>query len=312
MGDLFSDDYRDEVLRARVMARLRDLPLAPTTETEVLAAVQADRASAVQLTAAVVRDAALTAKLLRQANAGRSRPGREVATPREAIILVGFGTVEALAAGSVIATSLDSGAGRTLFEPECFWRHSFAVGLCAQLLAEHRAGVCPRTAFVGGLLHDLGKLVLACCVPAEFDAACEGAAGGRWPLLCCERRELGFDHATAGWWLARQWNLPAALARAIAFHHRFEPRAEDLELLATVHLANVYVRALSRRSPSMGLGFSGDASLPIADSGARSLLGLPANPSEDLTDRLLAELERSDALFGTPQADSRERAEVVA
>jgi putative nucleotidyltransferase with HDIG domain len=123
-----------------------------------------------------------------------------------------------------------------------FWRHSIATALCAKILARH-ARLDQDHAFIAGLLHDIGRLVLASSFPEQYAqvlACCDSEDAS---LGSAELKVLGVDHQRAGQMLAEAWKFPPAIQRAIGQHHA--PAGADLgEVPGIVHLANAVVHAL--------------------------------------------------------------------
>jgi signal transduction histidine kinase len=135
-----------------------------------------------------------------------------------------------------------------VFDRRIFWEHSLAVGVACELLAETRGlrGRLHRSeAYISGLLHDLGQLVLHVILPASFDRVCDLAEARGLSLDHACRRVIGIDSHTAGKRLAEHWHLPHALADVLWLHGQPFDSVPDLphrETIGLVTLADALVR----------------------------------------------------------------------
>jgi putative nucleotidyltransferase with HDIG domain len=189
--------------------------------TEIWRVLADEDASARGLSRVVERDPALSAKILRLANSayfGLPRPVREV---RTACVVLGFSTIESLAVGVTALEALSRSVGAA-FDLDAFWRHSVATAIAAEKLAR-RVGIAdPGPAFCGGIVHDVGKLVLASIAPPRYRRVVDGPTED--PMHVREEREYGADHAVVGGWLGERWRFPPELCEILRGHH--EPDGE--------------------------------------------------------------------------------------
>jgi len=225
----------------QVVKRVRDLPSLPSIVLDLVASFERGDVDATTLAEKMSRDQALAAKTLRLANSSFYGLPAKVSTVRQAIFVLGFDSARALAvASSVIETF--SGSTFRRIDVAGFWRHSIAAALCAKNLARH-AGVDQDYAFIAGLLHDIGRLVLASGFPGDYARV----------LDCCERDGMamseaelgvfGVDHQLIGQMLAEAWKFPPVIQRAIGQHHA--PAMDELgDVPGVVHAANAMVQAL--------------------------------------------------------------------
>jgi len=208
---------RHSVDRAWLCRQVAALPPLPRALTEA-ARVVADAGSTTAACAEVLgRDPALSAQLLRLANAAAHGRAGQVGSLHDAVLLLGRQKLGALLAAAAVVAQFDQAACPG-FDVQRFWRQSFACALAAQALAAD-LGADEGLAFTTGLLHDLGQLVLAVHMPAAAAQALAWARLHDLPLHDAERDVLGIDHAEVGALLAGHWNLPGALVAAIGSHH---------------------------------------------------------------------------------------------
>ncbi len=284
-------------LVAKILREMDDLPPLPSGAARVLAMVGDPRTELDDLVSVVGGDIALSARVLKLANSAYYGFPRQVATLREAIVIMGMNTLKELV---ITVWSYEMGRrplpGYAL-DGGALWRHSLLCGAAARQLAKQVRFPTPEEAYVAGLLHDFGKLVLAQYVGQEYQDLLENVEKGGTSFVEAERRVFGIDHAQLGGQLALKWNLPLNLAEAIANHHQpamrvlagHVPGAGNAgQLTALVHVADAVVMMLG-----IGIGVDGLA-YPLEQQ-ALDALGL----SEEDVLRLVTEvssLVESDSL----------------
>jgi putative nucleotidyltransferase with HDIG domain len=227
--------------RDQVSARLHALPALPSVVTELLVSFDNEDIDIALLARQIARDQGLTARLLRVANSSFYGLQCQVSTINEAVVVLGFRTVRSM----VLAVGL-SGVFRADhcpgFSAVAHIRHGVAVGLTARALALlTRRG--PEIAFTGGILHDVGKLVLASCFPTQYAQALAYREHHDCTPVVAERDVLRLDHAEVGGLLADAWRFPPSLRSAVAEHH--SPAAATADSLADlIHVADAIAHGL--------------------------------------------------------------------
>jgi HD-like signal output (HDOD) protein/ActR/RegA family two-component response regulator len=235
---------------------LESIPRPPVTVV-ALEKVLADPDAGVIAVAAVInRDAALTARLLRVVNSSFFGVGRQVTRVDAAVNFMGVSLVRAIA--------LADGATRSFTVlPEVLdldgWNnHAVRVATSAREIA---LAICPQDrsladeAFLAGLLHDVGQVVMAGVAPAEWKALEETSAREGLPLNDVERRAGRVSHAVVGAYLLSLWGLPSSVVEAVAFHHTPERLAgTTFDAAIAVHVADALAaRTAGRAAPLMHL-----------------------------------------------------------
>lgn len=229
--------------RPSLQQRVRELPALPQAALQALAALRNDSASAQRCSEFIAHDQALVARVLRLANSAFYGVSGRVATVRDALQLLGRRTVGNLLAVATVSQQFDRRRCPS-FDFSGFWRHALAVALASRALALE-VGVDEDQAFVGGLLHDIGRLTLAVHFPEEIDALMQGASASDSPLNAIEFARLGTDHAEVGAWVATHWCFAPEVVAMIATHHKPPAGPDATATLATlVHVADAIVHAL--------------------------------------------------------------------
>jgi len=234
------------VTREQFIARLKakTLPSLPLTVVALGEAVQDERCSVDRVLGILSRDPSLSATLLRLANSALYAGEGSVMDLRTAVLRLGFDAVANLGTGAAVIRTLKGG---THLDALKLWQHSVAVGLTAKgvcILAKRHGQ--SETAFLAGLLHDIGKIALDTCFPEEYVLVLQKVAAGA-TFVEAERETLGLDHAEAGSLLAADWSFPQAIVDVIRDHH--DPKPEDF-LSNLIHLADLLVRTRIPMGPA--------------------------------------------------------------
>ncbi len=254
-----------------ILQQLQQLPTLPVVAMRVLEATGDDDSSAKQVVELISSDPALTAKILKLVHAADAGVRGEVTTVDRAVVLLGFEAVRAAAlAVSVfqvfaIERPAPGQPAASAFDRQAFWKHSIAVGCCAEamagmLLASAPAHLraelpAPSQAFVCGLLHDIGKVALDAVLPKSFGRVVEAADLIRGNIADIERSVIGLDHMVVGKRLCEQWKLPPAIRDCVWLHGQL-PAAlpasvRHPKLVNLITLADLVVR-------NQHIGYSGN------------------------------------------------------
>jgi putative nucleotidyltransferase with HDIG domain len=241
------DLLANEALK-RVVTGMQSLPSLPTLYLEVVAQAQAPNGSLEKIGKIVERDMAMTAKVLQLVNSAFFGLRRRVSNPLEAVTLLGIDTIKALVLSAQVFTHFRL-EHIPSFSLEALWHHSMAIATCTKRLAESEN--CARKLlddmFMAGLLHDVGKLVLAANLPQQYEEALQRMQTERLADWQAEHAVLGTSHAEVGAYLLGLWGLPEAIVEALAFHHTPSACADrSLSPLTLVHVANSLLQAGNR------------------------------------------------------------------
>ena len=225
-----------------VLARVRELPALPALVIELIDSLDKESTSAEQLADKISNDQALVAKTLRLANSSFYGMSREITSVADAATVLGLRTIRNIAIAAVLAEHFGRGDGELDFD--AFWRHSLATALCSAAIARE-TGFDEGMAFTLGLLHDVGRLVLASAFAEQFSQVVAHQRAHDCPSLDAERAVLGTDHAAIGRLITEQWRFSPGLVAAIAGHHE-PPDAADAKasLSDLVHVADNIAHAL--------------------------------------------------------------------
>ena len=204
--------FREELLA------VHPIPAAADIIQRILELMSREEANRNELAALVSRDPSLAARLLGLANSPFFAPTKAITTIPQALMLLGFSHVRDIVVGLSLWESLEAKDARARKRRESLWLHSVAVAGAARQLAEH-VGSDGGLAFVVGLLHDIGKLVLGLRFGETYWAILDDAEERRCDLVALEHYWFGCDHAEVGRWLLDAWSLPPTMGIGVAHHH---------------------------------------------------------------------------------------------
>jgi HD-like signal output (HDOD) protein len=223
-------------LREELLAALEDVPPVGPVAMRVLEVMNNPSASAADLARVVSRDQGLAAKLLRTSNSPIVAPTEPITSLSQAVVTLGMRTVRNI----VLYHALPVGkSGGKWSETEAhIWTHAVGSALGSRFIAMETGKVDPELAFMGGLFHDLGRILLLQLRPKTYEALVRAAAPGL-PARDAEK-ELGADHAEIGGAMLERWGMGAELA-SVALHHHDDPATLDPLTLVVVAAESLLV-----------------------------------------------------------------------
>lgn len=245
------DLLMDDTLRS-VVGQIDSLPAVPSLYAELTEVLADPDASPEDVTRVLARDMSMSAKLLQLVNSSFFGVSREVSSLETAVGLLGNQMVRQL---TLSAEALQSFGAHGVLQPfvERLHQHSSAVAaLAARIVPERQLA---QDAYVSGMLHDIGKLVLADRLPDRFLEVTAEAEREGLPVHVVEKRVLGVTHAEIGAYLLGLWNLPFSIMAAAAFHHRpVDGENGRFDALAAVHVADALVHEVGGDPAASGSG----------------------------------------------------------
>ncbi|MCX8157049.1 MAG: HDOD domain-containing protein [Verrucomicrobiae bacterium] len=203
-----------------ILARLHKLPSPPEIYFRVVRELQSPDSTLDAVGELIAKDPSMSAKLLRVANSAAFGLQYQVTTALEALQVLGTETTKSLLLLAHSFSYFENINSRD-FSVEGLWRHSLAVGRLAEALAREEGAEARvvSEAFTAGLLHDLGKLVLAANLPEEYSRAMRLAREQSLSHCAAEEQVIGASHAEVGAALLGVWGLPLDIVEAVILHH---------------------------------------------------------------------------------------------
>lgn len=238
-------DRAEETSLTRIRADILqspDLPAMPLAYARLLSVIANERSTPQELVEVLELDPSLTGRILRLANSAFLGVPGKVSSLSRAVLLLGWRWVSSLALGVTVWSSFATRGGTPAVQ---LWGHAARVALASRLLGQHLGLKDAEAAFSAGLLHDIGRAVLAVRHREHGDWIADPATDDD---LDGERALFGVDHATVGLWVATAWGLPDALIDAIALHHDDIEPEDELDPLTIVRLADRLIHDAERES----------------------------------------------------------------
>ena len=247
------------------------IPTLPVTRAHTLALLMQPNVSLAELAAIAEADPALTATLLRAANSVASAPVDPVRRVADAMVRLGIDDTRGIVVSMLLHDTASASLGRSGLDLDELWRHLIAAALLTEAVcaADPALSAMRTFAFTTGLLHDIGRLVLASGHPRRYARVIRLTEEGV-NTRAAELQQFGVDHAAFGGGVARAWSLPEVVAQAIAAHHDGgEPLTDALRRTLALVIA-LGVGDGVTPPPPVTLDFGADEAAPLR------LIGGPA------------------------------------
>jgi len=242
----------------KLIDKIEEVVPLPSVAMRIINYIDDPDAEISQLAKLISMDQALTTEVLKLANSAYYGFPRRVSTISEAVVILGFSTTRSVVWSVILSSTLKKPVLGYALPEGALWRHSVAVAVGSKLILQHAnvKGVNMEEAFVAGLIHDIGKLLLATYVAGAYEEIVKVIAEGK-TFDEAEREVLGYDHAIVGAMAAEKWNLPDIYVDAIKYHHR--PQETDNLMAKVVHLADYIAYSMGWGSEGLeGLNYTLD------------------------------------------------------
>ncbi|HEY3915625.1 MAG TPA: HDOD domain-containing protein [Verrucomicrobiae bacterium] len=236
---------RERIERTQIDARLSGcacLPSLGTIDSALRELLGADQRYTSQIAEIIRRDPSLTSRLLRLVNSvyyGMSKPVKNI---EEAVFYLGVRQIRQLAMVTPIIEDFQKLAEGRQFPWRQFWRHCIAVALMTREITDLLQTQDDEIDYVAGLIHDVGKIVMASAFPDHFNEIHQKLSESGGDLLKMEREILGVDHAELGAMYLRKQRLPDVFVEIVQYHHIPQSARVQANVTAAVHVADLLVR----------------------------------------------------------------------
>lgn len=241
LAKLFSlrDILSDDAIK-KIVSQIESLPSLPSIYTEIMAEMQSDDPSIKNVGVIIGRDVSMTAKILQVVNSVFFGLPQKIGNPQQAVMLLGLEAIKSLVL-SVKIFSEFSHKEYSWFNIDAIFNHSISVSTYAKAIVkrEQMHHDLINYSLMAGLLHDLGKLILATNFKDTYQQVLTESRNSDHKLWELEHETFGTSHAEIGAYLMGLWNLENPIIEAIAFHHcPSKSVSSQLGLLTAVHVAN--------------------------------------------------------------------------
>ena len=231
-------------------------------------------------------DQAFTARILRLVNSPFYGFAGKITSIEEAITMLGLNTIHQLLLTTSIINTIR--VQNAVIDINRFWIHSFGAGVIAKHLLVNQNKDKQSEGFLGGILHDIGRLIFIQLDTSGFEKL---YSNKETPVtLEMEKQYFGVDHQKIGEVLAKKWNFPASIVKAIAHHHSPESVKREIEVASAVHISDLLCHAMS-------VGDSGSYYITRFCQSAWEALDISYNELEIVLRKAVTEIDQSRDLL---------------
>jgi HD-like signal output (HDOD) protein len=236
------DDHSRNLIKTRIINKLKEIKSFPQFVVETLRKLNDPMSNASDVAASLSRDEGLVLRTLKLANSAAYGMSRNISDVSEAIALLGYKNISNIVLAATVYSVMDKGLNGYALDRGELWRHSLTTAYAARFIAQSTKKIPPEEAYVGGLLHDVGKIVLNDYVHFGYGLIIKEVEEQHIPFTEAETKIIGFDHATVGSLLVERWNLPKGYYHSTLLHHKpnelEQESAEFQPLVDVVSVAN--------------------------------------------------------------------------
>ncbi len=292
------DERTRELIQNRILNRLKEVKSFPQFVVETLKMLDNPDSSAQNVAAILSKDQGLVIRTLKLANSAFYGVPRRISNIQEAVALLGYKTIKNLVIAATLYQRMNNAFTGYALERGDLWRHSLSVAYAAQYIAELTKVCPPEEAYIAGMLHAIGKIVLNDYIKFGYQIIVRIVDTDKLPFVEAERMVLGFDHAQVGGMLVDKWNLPESHKVAVEYQYTPEELPEELSayrgIVDIIHVANSMILMLGVSGGADGLQYSISeealARLGLEDSAEQHLSDLV-----DIMDKVSEEMELLEA-----------------
>ncbi|MGE5856787.1 MAG: HDOD domain-containing protein [Syntrophaceae bacterium] len=231
-------DDRTAQFLSRIEAA-RNLPTLPQVLLKLIEACRDEEKTIRDIAQIIGGDSALSARILGIVNSPFYRRAEKIVRLDDALFQLGRDAVRSIAISASIHQVFSRVNGQSLFNMKLYWHHALLCAVLARRLAEKASFKAPELAFLSGILHDVGRLVLWVNFPDEYGKVLQAARNQSETLLEGELR-MGITHTEVGSWLLTRWGLDAFTADAARYHHEPLERIHNaFPLIKIIYASNL-------------------------------------------------------------------------
>lgn len=253
------------------------MPAMPHVAQEAIEVIDNPRSTAKQVGEIITKDMILSGRILRIANSAFYGFPRQIKSVLDAIVILGFETVKNLTIAATVQKLFNKKMDGYGIKSGELWRHSIGCALCSEAVAQNLK-LDTDEAFISGLMHDVGKIVLDRFMKEESQKVLELVIEKNFNFTSAERMTLGYDHAQIGSKIAIKWNLPVNIVKAIEYHHKPESLKKEPKIAAIVRLSDAICMM-------HGIGMGGDELVLERDQAILDILGISKEQAGDLMEQ---------------------------
>jgi putative nucleotidyltransferase with HDIG domain len=270
-----------------------DLKVLPFVARKVLDTIGDERSSVADLSDIIEKDQTISARVLKISNSALYGLRQEVTSVHHALLLLGFKTIRSL----VLSVSTKSLYKQFGMKEKIIWDHSVGAAIAAKIISAGFGSEVEEIAFIGGLMHDIGKVVLNNETPEAFSEVIMKIYNDGSYSMDAEEEMYGYNHAEIGAKVAEKWGFPARLVKIIGNHHltaeHLDEVSDSMEArsIACVNIADNICKVL-------GIGYRDpDESLSLVELPSAVFLNLDKVKLDELVRKISEAYESEKSAF---------------
>ncbi len=227
---------------------IRELPAMPNVVARILQLLSDPDSRMSEITETLSRDQALVARLIKVSNSALYARGQKITTLSQAITRLGARIIRSLILAAYTRSLFPTDQTNVGIWGQSLWQHSIECGIASRRVAELVRYGDPEEAFVGGVLHDIGKVVILLNLPEEYRLIRKKRTSAIMSSIDAEEEVLGFDHTRVGELLLEKWNMPGSLKTSVRYHHQPQD-SREFEKLAYIIACGDYLSHIHGAQP---------------------------------------------------------------
>lgn len=221
-----------------IQQNLDSFPVPPSTVMRLMQITRSPECSAKEVVETINSDQSLCLTILKFANSALFGRPKKVDSVKMAVMTLGFSEVQKIALAKALVNTFNKLSGKQKPFVDKFWEHSFVCAMAARVIARDLC-IPHDIAFMGGLIHDIGKLVMLETFADDYDFENWITSLSNPEMLNKELQMFSFTHDMLGGQLLRKWFFPENLITAVAYHHRPDKAIEERVLAHVIQLADL-------------------------------------------------------------------------
>ncbi len=236
LQDLLSNEKLKSVL-----GKIETLPALPKVYNHLTSALVDMEVTVDEVADIVEQDQGISAKILQLVNSSFFAVAKSIGDIKHAVSYLGMNMLKNLALSMEVFREFKKGPSAKFIDLEAEQNHSVLTARIAQKLIQDK--MASEHAFMAGMLHDIGRLILATSLPAELEEICKIPAPEGTPLIAKEQKVLGVTHAEIGGYLLGIWGMPYPIVEAVSHHHMpSRTGSKQFDVLGAIHVADFLAR----------------------------------------------------------------------
>jgi putative nucleotidyltransferase with HDIG domain len=222
----------------QMVAKIDDLPTIPVVATQVLQLLDDPDVNVDKVADLMLTDQVMTARVMKMVNSPIYRPSQEITSLKRALVYLGVRHIKEIALTSSFISAFEDKGG--VIDISTFWAHAFGVGMVSKIIAEKIHYPDVEKAYLAGIIHDIGEVVLSYYQPETFAKILNTIKENPARLVDLELEAFKTTHNEIGCCIAEKWNFPESYREVILNHHTPREATSDPVLCAIVNLADLF------------------------------------------------------------------------